>query len=259
MSEVLLETLGLSKSFGGLAAVGEASLSFARGEVHAVIGPNGAGKTTLINLLSGDLRPDGGAVRLKGWDIAGLPANRISQLGIGRSYQRSNIFSGLTCRRNCWLAAASRLPRALRAFRPASAYPEVAERAQRALERTGLAARGEELAADLSYGEQRQLEIAMMLATDPEVLLLDEPMAGMGAEESARVVDLVRELAPGHAVVLIEHDMDAVFALADVLTVMVAGRVLESGAPAEIRRSAAVREAYLGDDIAPTAPSEGPA
>ncbi|MDX1711441.1 MAG: ABC transporter ATP-binding protein [Rhodovibrionaceae bacterium] len=255
MPELVLETDKISKAFGGLAAVNQVSLGFEVGRVHAVIGPNGAGKTTLINLLSGDLAPDSGSVRFKGRDISGLPPNRISRLGIGRSYQRTNIFPAFTCRRNCWLAAASRLPPAIRGLRPASAYPEVAARAEEAMARTGLQDRGETVAADLSYGEQRQLEIAMMLATDPEVLLLDEPMAGMGPEESARVLELVRELAVNHAVMLVEHDMDAVFALADRLTVMVAGRVLESATPEEVRRNRAVREAYLGEDM----PMNGPA
>jgi branched-chain amino acid transport system ATP-binding protein len=243
----VLETQQLSKWFGGLAAIRDVSVTFAPGEVHAVIGPNGAGKTTLTNLLSGDLPPSSGRILLDGRDIAGLPSWRISHLGIGRSYQRTNIFPSFTVWRNCWLAAQSRLPSSFRFFRRAGRAKGVAPRVERALELAGLADRAHEIASEMSHGAQRQLEIAMMLATEPKVLLLDEPMAGMGPEESDQVVDLIRRLAAQHTVVLIEHDMDAVFAVASQVTVMVNGTVLASAAPAEIRQNAAVREAYLGD------------
>jgi len=252
MPEPALRTEVLSKQFGGLAAVQDVSLDFAAGEVHALIGPNGAGKTTLINLLSGDLPPSAGRILLDGRDITALPAHRVSQLGIGRSYQKTNIFPAFTCYRNCWLAAQSRLPSSLRFFRPARAYTQVSAAVERALALAGLSARADSIAATISHGEQRQLEIAMMLATDPRVILLDEPMAGMGPEESERVVALIARLAADHCIVLVEHDMDAVFAVAHRLTVMVGGRVLESGPPAQIRTSQAVREAYLGDELLET-------
>ncbi len=248
MSETILQTRGLSKSFGGLIATNDVSLEFARGQVHAIIGPNGAGKTTLINLLSGDLLPNAGAILFKESDITRLPPNRVSQLGIGRSYQKTNIFPQFTCFENCWVAAQSRLNTSMRFFRPASHRRDVRERTERALELCGLGKRCYTLAAAMSYGEQRQLEIGMMLATEPELLLLDEPLAGMGSEESQQVIALLRRLAEGHTLILIEHDMDAVFSIAERLTVMVNGRVLETGTVEQIRNSQAVQEAYLGVD-----------
>jgi branched-chain amino acid transport system ATP-binding protein len=243
----VLETRGLTRRFGGLAAVDEVSIAITRGAVHAILGPNGAGKTTLINLLSGNLPPSAGTIHFKDRDITGLAAHDVSQLGIGRSYQKTNIFRDFTCFETCFLAAQSRLPSAMRFFRSAARYRDVAERAERALALCGLARRRETVAAHMSYGEQRQLELGMMLATEPELLLLDEPLAGMGREESARVVELLRELAKGHTLVMIEHDMDAVFAIAETITVMVNGRVLETGPAAAVRASAAVRAAYLGE------------
>jgi branched-chain amino acid transport system ATP-binding protein len=248
--EPMLRVEGLSKHFGGLAAVSDVSLELAIGEVHAVIGPNGAGKTTLINVLSGDLVPSGGRVRYESRDIAGLSAERIARLGIGRSYQKTNIFPDFTVFENCRLAAQTQLAGLGGFFRPAHAYGEINEAARRALALAGLAERAEAIAAALSHGEQRQLEIAMTLATSPRVLLLDEPLAGMGAEEAQRMVALIRTLAMDHAVLLVEHDMDAVFSVASRLTVMVNGRVLETGAPEDVRRSKAVLEAYLGDEVA---------
>ena len=170
---------------------------------------------------------------------------------MGRSYQKTNIFPQFTCRQNCWLASQSRLPTSMRFFRPAHRLRAVGDRADRALELCALQDRRDTPAAAMSYGEQRQLEIAMMLATEPELLLLDEPLAGMGAQESAQVIELLRELAREHTLILIEHDMDAVFSIADRITVMVNGRVLETGDPETIRASRAVREAYLGDDEVP--------
>ena len=250
MPEPVLRIEALAKHFGGLAAVSDVSLDLAIGEVHAVIGPNGAGKSTLINLLSGDLVPSDGRVRYEGRDIAGLPADRIARLGIGRSYQKTNIFLDFTVFENCRLAAQARRGRLGGFFRPARRYAEVNEHARQALALAGLDGRADAFAVALSHGEQRQLEIAMTLATAPRVLLLDEPLAGMGAEEAERMVALIRTLAADHAVLLVEHDMDAVFSVAARLTVMVNGRVLETGAPAEIRRSKAVQEAYLGEEVA---------
>jgi len=248
VTEAILQTRGLSRHFGGLAAVDEVSLICEMGQVHAVIGPNGAGKSTLVNLLSGDLPASTGEVRFEGRDITGFPAHRVSQLGIARSYQKTNLFLPFTAFENCRLAAQSRLPTSMHFFRRAVARHDVNEAARRALVQAGLADRGHVVVSALSHGEQRQVEIAMALATNPRVLLLDEPLAGMGMEESARIVNLLRELAASHAILLIEHDMDAVFAIADVLTVMVNGRVLESGSPSQIRASRAVQEAYLGAD-----------
>ena len=247
MSEPILRTEGLSLLFGALMAVDSVTIDFVPGQVHAIIGPNGAGKTTLINLLSGDLTPSAGTIRFAGRDITRTPPDKISQLGIGRSYQKTNIFAEFTCFQNCWLGAQSRLPSSMRFLRPARGYGQVAEGAERALEMCGLGGRRDDVAAEISHGEQRQLEIAMMLATEPNLLLLDEPLAGMGSNESKRVIELLRRLAEDHTLILIEHDMDAVFAIAEVLTVMVNGQVLESGAPEQIRNSPTVQEAYLGD------------
>jgi len=244
--EPLLRTEGLRRQFGGLAAVKSVSLECHAGAVHAVIGPNGAGKTTLINLLSGDLAPSAGSIEILGRDVTGLASHQISQLGVGRSYQRANVFMSFTVFENCRLAAQSRLPSSMRFVRRAERYPEVNEAAERALEVCELGARKHVVASALSHGERRQLEVAMTLATKPKVLLLDEPLAGMGAEESARMVSLLSRLAPGHAMLLVEHDMDAVFALADTLTVMVDGSVLASGTPAAVRANAEVQNAYLG-------------
>ena len=247
MSDPILVTQGLTRLFGGLKAVSDASIALERGRLHAVLGPNGAGKTTLIDMLSGDLPASSGSVAYKGRDITRESADRRSRLGIGRSYQKTNIFAGFTAFENCRLAAQSRAPRALHVFSEAMAHRPTAEAAERALDAAGLKGRGDRAASALSHGEQRQLEIAMVLATEPEVLLLDEPLAGMGADEAARMVQLLKALAPDHAILLVEHDMDAVFAVADVITVMVNGQVLESGSPAQIRGSAAVQQAYLGD------------
>ena len=248
MAEAVLRTEHLSKHFGGLAAVHDVSLEFYTDQIHAVIGPNGAGKTTLTSLLSGDLASTSGRIFLDGEDIAGLSADRISQRGVGRSYQKTNIFLPFTAVENCRLAAQSRLPSSMRFIRPALAYPDVVREAERALAEVGLEHRAQMPAAMLSHGEQRQLEIAMTLAIRPRILLLDEPLAGMGGEESARMVELLQRLKQAHAMLLVEHDMDAVFALADRLTVMVNGSVLESGTPEQIRASAAVQEAYLGTE-----------
>ncbi|HEY8552909.1 MAG TPA: ABC transporter ATP-binding protein [Burkholderiales bacterium] len=247
MAEVLLAAVDATRHFGGLAAVDRVSIELRRGELHAVLGPNGAGKSTLINLLSGDLPLSSGRIVYRGADVSDVPMDRRARLGIGRSYQKTNIFPGFTAYENCRLAAQSREPRALRIFSRAESYATVRARAERALELAGLAARADVVAAALSHGEQRQLEIAMVLATEPQVLLLDEPLAGMGAEESARMVELLRRLAADHAVMLVEHDMDAVFAVADVITVMANGQVLEHGLPEQIRASAAVRQVYLGE------------
>ena len=242
----MLEVTSLSKQFGGLRANADVSLQVRVGQVHVVIGPNGAGKSTLINMLSGDLVPSAGSIRLDGQEIAGWPADRISRMGVGRSYQKTNIFSSFTVLENCRLAAQSRAPHAWRLFAPADSDQASLALARRAISQAELDGREERIASTLSHGEQRQLEVALSLATAPRLLLLDEPLAGMGAEESMRMVALIEKLKTNHAILLVEHDMDAVFALADVLTVMVEGRVLASGNPADIKASEQVQAAYLG-------------
>ncbi|AKU11521.1 branched-chain amino acid ABC transporter, ATP-binding protein [Azoarcus sp. CIB] len=247
MAELVLSARGMSRRFGGLYANRDVSLDMHKGILHAVLGPNGAGKSTLINLLSGDLPPSAGQILYRGQDISGWSPDKRSRAGIGRSYQRTNIFPAFTVFENCRLAAQSRVPRALRVFSKAVSFADLRDAADRAIEQAGLAERRDVVAATLSHGEQRQLEIAMVLATSPSVLLLDEPLAGMGPEESQSMVALLKKLTPDHAILLVEHDMDAVFAVADVITVMVAGQVLESGPPDQIRDSVAVQEAYLGE------------
>jgi branched-chain amino acid transport system ATP-binding protein len=248
LNEPILRAENLTKRFGGLVAVNGVSLELHVGQVHAVIGPNGAGKSTLTNLLSGELVPTNGSIHYAGRDLAAMKPDRISRLGIGRSYQKTNIFLSFTVFENCRLAAQSRQPRAWNIFQRAAAHQDVNRRAEAALEAAGLGARRDVLASALSHGEQRQLEIAMCLATVPTVLLLDEPLAGMGREESLRIVELIKQLAVNHAIMLIEHDMDAVFAVAHRLTVMVTGQVLATGTPDEARASPLVQQAYLGED-----------
>jgi branched-chain amino acid transport system ATP-binding protein len=246
--DVLLSARQLTKRFGGLAAVHEVSVDLWRGRIHAVIGPNGAGKSTLTNLLSGDLPPTSGTVRLGDEDVTGRSPERIARAGIGRSYQKTNIFLPFTVWENVRLAAQSRAQHPLRWLRRATAFATTNEQAERALELAGLAPRRDAVAGTISHGEQRQLEIAMTLATQPSVLLLDEPLAGMGTAEAERMVGLLQRLKEGHAILLVEHDMDAVFALADRLTVMVNGQVIASGTPEQIRADAGVQAAYLGEE-----------
>ena len=248
MTEAVLATHRLGRRFGGLEAARDVSLELHLGTLHALVGPNGAGKTTLINLLSGDLAATAGTIRYRGRDVTRLGPDRRSRIGIGRSYQRTSVFAALSAFENCRLAAQSRRPRPWRVLSDARASAPTLELAQRALQAVGLPPRDPRTAASLSHGEQRQLEIAMVLATGPEVLLLDEPLAGMGPEEAQRIVELLRTLVPGRAILLVEHDMDAVFALAGVITVMASGQVLESGPPDRIRDSPAVRKAYLGEE-----------
>jgi branched-chain amino acid transport system ATP-binding protein/branched-chain amino acid transport system permease protein len=235
----------LRRAFGGLVAVNDLSLKLAPNLVHGIIGPNGAGKTTFINLLSGALKPTAGRIWLDEEDIAGRTPYAIARRGLGRSYQRSNIFLPFSVRENCLIAARARHPSPFRLRTGKFAREETNEIAH-ALAATGLSARAEVRASHLSHGEQRQLEIAMLLASGARLLILDEPLGGMGAEETGRVTALLRKLAVNHTVVLIEHDMDAIFAAADTLTVLVEGKLLAHGKPEDIRRDAAVREAYLG-------------
>ena len=246
MIEPILQVRRLAKTFGGLEAVAEVSLDVNVGELHAVIGPNGAGKTTVINMLSGDLSPSAGSIRFGGDEVAHLSPERRSRLGIGRSYQKVNFFAAFSALENCRLAAQARDPRPLNWLREAGSYDEIVAAARSTLADVGLANRADTIAFTLSHGEQRQLEIAMSLATQPKLLLLDEPLAGLGIEESSRMVELIRRMAQTHAILLVEHDMDAIFQLARVLTVMVDGKVLASGKPDEVRADEQVQRAYLG-------------
>ncbi|HSW17755.1 MAG TPA: ABC transporter ATP-binding protein [Ramlibacter sp.] len=248
MSEVLLRAEKLTKRFGGLAAVNEVSVDLWKGRIHAVIGPNGAGKSTLTNLLSGDIAPTSGRVTMGTAVTTGWRPESISRAGLGRSYQKTNIFLPFTVWENVRLAAQSRAPRALRWLSRANGFADTNERAEQALELAGLTPRRDRVAGTISHGEQRQLEIAMTLATRPRVILLDEPLAGMGTAEAERMVGLLHRLKTDHAVMLVEHDMDAVFALADQLTVMVNGQVIASGTPAYVRSDAHVQAAYLGEE-----------
>jgi branched-chain amino acid transport system ATP-binding protein len=246
MAEVALRTVSLSKRFGGLAAVDDVSLDFAIGEIHAVIGPNGAGKSTLVNLLSGDFKPTSGDIVLGGRDVTILGADRRGLLGIGRSYQKTTIFPDATVLENVRLAVQAHSPSAIALMARARVEQGLRMRTDAALSTAGLGARAGTRANTLSHGEQRQLEIAMVIATDPKVVLLDEPLAGMSGSESRDMVALIKTLRQGRAVLLVEHDMDAVFAIADRLTVMADGKVIASGAPEVVRRHPAVRAAYLG-------------
>ena len=248
MAETLLETAGLTKRFGGLVATGEVSLSVAPGEIHAVIGPNGAGKTTLIGQLSGELKPDSGAIRFAGADISRLGPARRAALGIARSFQITSIFREFTTLDNVALAIQARAGHSFRFWRAARQDASLRDPAFAALGVVGLAGRADLPAGSLAHGEKRALELAMALATGPRLLLLDEPMAGMGPEESASMVRLLAGLKGRFSIVLVEHDMDAVFALADRITVMVYGRVIASGGPAAIRADPEVRRAYLGEE-----------
>lgn len=252
MCEVLLSAKKLTKRFGGLAAVNEVSVDLWRDRIHAVIGPNGAGKSTLTNLLSGDLPPTSGQITLGGHDVTGGSPEAISRQGLGRSYQKTNIFPPFTVWENVRLAAQSRDAQQpwnpLRWLGRATNSATANARAERAIELAGLQARRNTVSGAASHGEQRQLEIAMTLATEPQVLLLDEPLAGMGVAEAERMVELLLQLKKDHAMLLVEHDIDAIFTLADHLTVMVNGTVIASGLPADIRADRGVQAAYLGED-----------
>ena len=250
-AQVLLSARGLTKRFGGLAAVNDVSLDLWHGQLHAVIGPNGAGKSTLTNLLSGDLPPTSGTITLEGHNITGWTPEKISRHRLGRSYQKTNIFRTFTVWDNVRLASQSRAQ--AHPFNPlgwlgkADSMAAVNARAERAIELAGLQSRRHTIAGAASHGEQRQLEIAMTLATEPVVVLLDEPLAGMGVAEAERMVELLLRLKQEHAVMLVEHDMDAIFALADHLTVMVNGQVIASDQPQTVRADRNVQAAYLGE------------
>jgi branched-chain amino acid transport system ATP-binding protein len=248
MSEPILQVEGLMKSFGGVRATDNVHFAVMPLETHAIIGPNGAGKTTLIAQLSGALRSDAGTVWFKGRDITHYSAHQRSLGGLARSFQITSVFMDMTVLQNVALAIQAHSGHSFRFWSPAHLDPELIDPALQQLADVGLADRAHDLAAAMSHGERRQLEIAMALATAPELMLLDEPMAGMGREESERMVETLKGLKGEKAMLLVEHDMDAVFALADRITVLVYGRVIASGPPDEIRNDEAVRKAYLGDD-----------
>jgi branched-chain amino acid transport system ATP-binding protein len=250
VSEPLLQIDGLTKRFGGVIASDAITLDIPRGEFHAIIGPNGAGKTTLIGLLAGEFAPNDGVIRFDGGDITRLAVERRSHLGLARSFQITSLFRDFTALDNVALAVQAHSGHSFRFWSDARHDTNLRDPALAALARVGLGDRAQVRVDRLSHGEQRQLEIAMALATQPRLLLLDEPMAGMGPDESARMTALLRELKGTITILLIEHDMEAVFALADRITVLVYGRVIASGDPAAIRADAAVREAYLGEQEA---------
>jgi branched-chain amino acid transport system ATP-binding protein len=255
MAEPVLHADNLHKRFGGLVASGSVSIELLPGEIHALIGPNGAGKTTLVGQLMGTLAPDSGTVHFLGRDITQLPTHARVRLGLARSFQITSVLREFTALDNAALAVQAHAGHSFRFLADARREPALREPAQRALESVGLGDRGHVPASQLSHGEQRQLEIAMALAVEPRALLLDEPMAGMGLEESQGMVRLLGGLKGRIAMLLIEHDMDAVFALADRISVLVNGAVVASGAPEAIRTNAEVRRAYLGEEAPP--PSSG--
>ncbi|HJY76439.1 MAG TPA: ABC transporter ATP-binding protein [Burkholderiales bacterium] len=244
----MLEVRGLTKQFGALRASDGIDFDVAEGETHAVIGPNGAGKTTFIGQLAGNLRPDSGTVRFAGTDITALPAPRRARLGLARSFQITSVYPDFSVLQNVALAIQAHSGHSFRFWRDARNDPRLIEPARQVLDELGLSSRLAVLAANLSHGEQRQLEVAIALATAPRLLLLDEPMAGMGIEESQRMIALLASLKGRHTIILVEHDMDAVFRLADRISVLVYGRLIATGTPESIRANEEVRRAYLGTE-----------
>jgi len=250
MAEPLLSIDGLIKRFGGLIATDNLSLQVEAGEIHALIGPNGAGKTTLVAQLMGQLPSDAGRIVFAGNDITRMPTHRRVAAGLARSFQITSVLRDFTALDNVALAVQAHQGHSFRFWQPAQTDPRLRQPARVILDELGLGPRADTLAASLSYGEQRQLEIAMALAGDPRLLLLDEPMAGMGPDESARMVAFLQRLKRQRTILLIEHDMDAVFALADRITVLVYGRAIATGTPNQIRANEEVRRAYLGEETA---------
>lgn len=246
-TDILLRGQHISRRWGGLLALNDVSIDLARGTVHAVIGTNGAGKSTLVNILSGEIPPSGGSVELLGQDVTNWTQPRRARAGLGRSYQRNTIYPSFSVLENCRLAAQASAQKPWAIWQDARRCPASSAAALAAAERAGLGDVLEREAGLLSHGQKRQLEIAMCLATAPQVLLLDEPLAGMGAEETERMLALLQSLKATHAILLIEHDMDAVFRVADCITVMVNGGVIASGSPDFVRNSTEVRVAYLGE------------
>ena len=248
MAEPLLRVQDLCKRFGALPAADNIDLELQAGEIHAVIGPNGAGKTTLIGQLAGEIAPDGGRILLHGKDIGGLGVAARARMGMSRSFQTTSLFPAFSVQDNALLAVLATRKHCFRLWRPARRDPVLVLEARAVLDEVGLGERAAVTVAELAHGERRQLEYAMALASSPSVLLLDEPMAGMGPEDSARMVELLQARRGQVAMLLVEHDMDAVFALADRVTVLVYGRVIASGSSASVRADPQVRRAYLGED-----------
>jgi branched-chain amino acid transport system ATP-binding protein len=247
--QVLLRTERLCKSFGSLLAVKEVSLDIRAGEIHAIIGPNGAGKTTLLNVMSGELLPTSGSLFLEDQDVTGWTPDRLARAGLGRSFQHFSTFENLSAFENVRLAAQVRLATSMRFFKPADRYADVNARARDILSGLALPSPVETLAGEISHGEQRQLEIAMLMAIAPKLMLLDEPTSGMGKSETRELMAILRRLSEQHTLVLVEHDMDVVFALAARITVLVDGEVMATGAPEEVRANRKVRSAYLGERV----------
>ncbi len=245
----MLEVRALTKCFGALRACDGIDFDVREGETHAVIGPNGAGKTTFISQLAGMLRPDSGRISFAGEDITSLPAPKRARKGLARSFQITSVYPEFSALDNVALAVQAHSGHSFRFWRTARGDPALVEPAERVLEDVGLLQRKTILAANLAHGEQRQLEVAMALATEPRLLLLDEPMAGMGIEESQRMIALLSRLKQRKTIILVEHDMDAVFRLADRISVLVYGRVIATDSPEKIKLNEEVRKAYLGEDL----------
>ena len=248
MADPVLELRGLNKSFGALTATSNLSLTVMPGEIHALIGPNGAGKTTLIQQIYGALKPDSGQIFLNGRDLTGLSVPERIRAGIGRSFQISNVLMDFTALENGMIAEAARLGQSYRFLRPAFSDPNLIKGASAILDRVGLLDRAHLPVGDLAHGDRRMLELALALAASPSLLLLDEPMAGAGPDEGQRMTEIIESLRGTVAILLIEHDMDAVFRLANRLTVLVEGSVIAAGTVAEISQNQAVKSAYLGDE-----------
>ena len=250
MANTLLELRALKKRFGGLTVTDDVSLDLRLGEIHALIGPNGAGKTTLIHQISGTLAPDSGQIIFAGQDVTRLSLARRARAGLARSFQITSIIPAFSAMQNVALAVQARSGSSFRFFRSANGEAALNDQAMQALVEVGLETRANTLSAILSHGEKRQLELAVALAMKPRVLLLDEPLAGTGAEEAERLMRILGELRARYGILLIEHDMPAVFALADRISVLAQGRIIARGTPNEIRADKAVRDAYLGEDEA---------
>lgn len=244
----LLETRNLYKSYGGVTATDGVSLSVLNNDLHAIIGPNGAGKTTLVSLLSGSVKPDSGKIYFAGKDITRQPAYNRAKTGISRSYQITSLIMDMSVSDNVALAIQARKGHSFKFIKPAKSITEIRQEAVNTLEQVGLAHRADDLTSNLSHGEHRLVEIAIALASNARCMMLDEPMAGLGPEESARMIEFLKSLKGSRTILLIEHDMDAVFALADKISVLVYGKIIATGSPDEIRNNETVRHAYLGEE-----------
>lgn len=250
MSAPILQLQGLRKSFGDTDIIRGVDLDVAPGERRALIGPNGAGKSTLFHLISGNLHPSAGTIAFQGRDVTGWSPQRVNRLGLARSFQITNIFPKLTVFENIRLAVLAQRPQPTAFWRRVDRIPGLREATDQLVERVRLQARSGTLAGELSYSEQRSLEIAMTVASNPQLILLDEPMAGMSSEETDYTLNLIREVTAGRALLIVEHDMDVVFKLADRVSVLVYGQVIATGTPDDIRQHQGVREAYLGEEVA---------